>query len=164
MASQKPVVYIGPKSRKSYPYKGRKLIFPRFESVEVETELAFQLLEHADVFTTPDKLKAKQTELKAKADAAAKKKAEAEQALKDEIKENSGLVLVGGEKFDINKATSAKLKTIIAAEELDIDVAAVEPQEGEKPVEALRRVVKEKLIAKNGDVTDEEAKDEEAEA
>lgn len=156
MPITKKVVYVGPKAKKVYPYQGRKLIFPRDVSVDVEEVLAYQLLEYPEVFIEPEGLEEVKKAREAAAKAEAERKEAEMQALKDEILANSATVFVLGERQDLNKKNTGQLKTIIKAEGLDIDPATVEKQDGETPLQALKRVVKDALIAKHGLPEDEE--------
>lgn len=150
MAMKKRVAYVGPKENKRITLGGRKFIFPQGKPVEVEESFAYQLLDCQGVFVEPDDVeKVLGDQMKAKEEAEAKRLAE-EEAAKKELVDNSGLVIVNGETFDINKATNAKINTWIVAEGLGIDVNNVERLEDETPKQALVRVVRSALHEKNG--------------
>ena len=150
MSIKKAIAYVGPKKTKRITLGGRRFIFPQGKAIEVEESFAYQLLDCNGVFVEPDEV---DSALKAQAEMKqaeeAKRKA-AEQAAKKALADNSGLVIVNGETFDINKATNAKINTWIVAEELNIDPNNIELEGDEKPKEALIRVVRAALHEKNG--------------
>lgn len=150
MTMKKRVAYVGPKENKRITMGGRKFIFPQGKPVEVEESFAYQLLDCKGVFVEPDEVeKVLGAQQKAKQEEEAKRIA-AEELAKKALVDNSGLVIVNGEQFDINKVTSATINTWIVAEGLDIDTNNVEREEGEAPKQALVRVVRAALHDKNG--------------
>ncbi|NAZ55445.1 hypothetical protein GL177_19220 [Vibrio toranzoniae] len=150
MAMKKRVAYVGPKENKRITMGGRKFIFPKGKPVEVEESFAYQLLDCKGVFVEPEDIEKVLEEQEATKTAQEAARKAAEEAAQKDLVDNSGLVIVNGETFDINKSTNAKINTWIVAEGLDIDVNNVERLEDETPKQALVRVVRLALHEKNG--------------
>ncbi|EGR4294627.1 hypothetical protein FG135_02510 [Vibrio cholerae] len=114
------VVYIGPKSKKKDTVAGSRLVFPRHKPVLVEQDLAYQLLDFPSVWITEEELEDHLKLLDEKAQAMAHQRAAQEAMQEAEEKAASMVVMLNGEELDLDKLNSAKLKTLIAANELDI--------------------------------------------
>ncbi|TQP08623.1 hypothetical protein FLM03_16405 [Vibrio cholerae] len=114
------VVYIGPKPKKKDTVAGSRLVFPRHKPVLVEQDLAYQLLDFPSVWITEEELEDHQKLLDEKAQAIAHQRAAQEAMQEAEEKAASMVVMLNGEELDLDKLNSAKLKTLIAANELDI--------------------------------------------
>ncbi|EOA3857430.1 hypothetical protein ACH03U_003307 [Vibrio cholerae] len=114
------VVYIGPKPKKKDTVAGSRLVFPRHKPVLVEQDLAYQLLDFPSVWITEEELEDHLKLLDEKAQAMAHQQAAQEAMQEAEEKAASMVVMLNGEELDLDKLNSAKLKTLIAANELDI--------------------------------------------
>ncbi|WP_336941118.1 hypothetical protein [Vibrio cholerae] len=114
------VVYIGPKPKKKDTVAGSRLVFPRHKQVLVEQDLAYQLLDFPSVWITEEELEDHLKLLDEKAQAMAHQRAVQEAMQEAEEKAASMVVMLNGEELDLDKLNSAKLKTLIAANELDI--------------------------------------------
>ncbi|TQP41377.1 hypothetical protein [Vibrio cholerae] len=114
------VVYIGPKPKKKDTVAGSRLVFPRHKPVLVEQDLAYQLLDFPSVWITEEELEDHLKLLDEKAQAMAHQRAVQEAMQEAEEKAASMVVTLNGEELDLDKLNSAKLKTLIAANELDI--------------------------------------------
>ncbi|EJK2105155.1 hypothetical protein H2659_00965 [Vibrio cholerae] len=114
------VVYIGPKPKKKDTVAGSRLVFPRHKPVLVEQDLAYQLLDFPSVWITEEELEDHLKLLDEKAQAMAHQRAAQEAMQEAEEKAASMVVMLNGEQLDLDKLNSAKLKTLIAANELDI--------------------------------------------
>ncbi|EFH74576.1 hypothetical protein ACSVJV_003373 [Vibrio cholerae] len=114
------VVYIGPKPKKKDTVAGSRLVFPRHKPVLVEQDLAYQLLDFPSVWITEEELEDHLKLLDEKAQAIAHQRAAQEAIQEAEEKAASMVVMLNGEEMDLDKLNSAKLKTLIAANELDI--------------------------------------------
>ncbi|TQQ39376.1 hypothetical protein [Vibrio cholerae] len=114
------VVYIGPKPKKKDTVAGSRLVFPRHKPVLVEQDLAYQLLDFPSVWITEEELEDHLKLRNEKAQAMAHQRAVQEAMQEAEEKAASMVVMLNGEELDLDKLNSAKLKTLIAANELDI--------------------------------------------
>ncbi|EGR4151052.1 TPA: hypothetical protein RI707_000290 [Vibrio cholerae] len=114
------VVYIGPKPKKKDTVAGSRLVFPRHKPVLVEQDLAYQLLDFPSVWITEEELEDHLKLLDEKAQAMAHQRAAQEAMQEAEEKAASMVVMLNGDELDLDKLNSAKLKTLIAANELDI--------------------------------------------
>ncbi|EGR3865929.1 hypothetical protein DEG39_16320 [Vibrio cholerae] len=114
------VVYIGPKPKKKDTVAGSRLVFPRHKPVLVEQDFAYQLLDFPSVWITEEELEDHLKLLDEKAQAIAHQRAAQEAMQEAEEKAASMVVMLNGEELDLDKLNSAKLKTLIAANELDI--------------------------------------------
>lgn len=95
-------------------------MFPRHKPVLVEQDLAYQLLDFPSVWITEEELEDHLKLLNEKAQAMAHQRAVQEAMQEAEEKAASMVVMLNGEELDLDKLNSAKLKTLIAANELDI--------------------------------------------
>lgn len=95
-------------------------MFPRHKPVLVEQDLAYQLLDFPSVWITEEELEDHLKLLDEKAQAMAHQRAVQEAMQEAEEKAASMVVMLNGEELDLDKLNSAKLKTLIAANELDI--------------------------------------------
>ena len=112
--------YIGCKPLKIDKTSGSRLVFPRFEPIEVEKEFALRLLRHPDVYVEEKGLedaKAKIAEKEAKRLA---KEAAAKLDKKEELEANSRTINIGGIDVDLRKYTHIKLKTLVESFDLDV--------------------------------------------
>ncbi len=158
MTEKMKIVYIGPNAQKKVSRGLIELTFPRGEAVTVSEQIGYELLKCDDVFATPEN-----------AADVIKKNEEHEETLRTAAEEQRKLkamqeasetyvVIVDGQKIDISKFTRPKLTTIVAAEQLSIDVNAPEIKEGEAQAEALRNRVRDALHKKHGNPELDEAK------
>ncbi|MCE7567539.1 hypothetical protein LZS85_15555 [Aliivibrio fischeri] len=145
------VVYIGDKPVKKIVRGGTKYRFPRGEALELDEQVALELLEHEGVFATPERAE-KLISIRDEEEAAIKAKLESQRkAEEEEDLTNSYNVVIDGEVKDISKLPKAKLATIIASEGLDIDINKPEMKGEEKgTVEAARNRIREALHEKHG--------------
>lgn len=141
--SKVSIVYIGVKPKKKDTVTGSRLIFSRLKPVNVDTDIAEQLLDYPDVWVLETDAKdviAKQ-EVKAKAIAQALQAKKAAQVFVE--LEESMIVIVDGEQLDIGKYSSKQLDTLVEAEDLTIT-------ERKKPVTPYRAAIRDALREKNG--------------
>ncbi len=134
------VVYIGPKPKKKDTVAGSRLVFPRHKPVLVEQDLAYQLLDFPSVWITEEELEDHLKLLDEKAQAMAHQRAAQEAMQEAEEKAASMVVMLNGEELDLDKLNSAKLKTLIAANEFDIA-----PKGAQEEVTELRVRVRDYL-------------------
>ncbi|EOX3089792.1 hypothetical protein CGT72_16265 [Vibrio cholerae] len=140
------VVYIGPKPKKKDTVAGSRLVFPRHKPVLVEQDLAYQLLDFPSVWITEEELEDHLKLLDEKAQAMAHQRAAQEAMQEAEEKAASMVVMLNGEQLDLDKLNSAKLKTLIAANELDIAPKGAQEEVTEFRVRVrdyLRRMIEE---------------------
>lgn len=110
------LVYIGDKPVKKDTITGSRLVFPRLKPVPVPTDIAYQLLDFPTVWRQAADL----DEVKADADAAARAEAEAQaKAAADAAAKAEAQNFRVGD-YDLGNLTSAKLKTIVEAEGLEL--------------------------------------------
>ena len=143
MSDKIKVVYIGPKPIKRITVFGKKFVLPQYIAVGLDDDVAHHLLDIPTVFSTEEEAKGKIEEQKAFSEKIAAKKREAEEAAKKEAVDSTWLVYIDDEEVDISKWTSAKLKTLVVAEDLDIEA-------GDRSVQVLRESVRDALHAKSG--------------
>lgn len=120
MSEKISIVYIGPKPRKKDTITGSRLVFPQNKPVAVESDIAYQLLDFPTVWIQESEL---ESHLNIEAEREAEKErqqAAAQQAAQEAAELASMVVTLNGEELDLAKLNSAKLKTLIAANELDI--------------------------------------------
>ncbi|QEO43032.1 hypothetical protein F0316_15730 [Vibrio cholerae] len=144
------VVYIGPKPKKKDTVAGSRLVFPRHKPVLVEQDLAYQLLDFPSVWITEEELEDHLKLLDEKAQAIAHQRAAQEAMQEAEEKAASMVVMLNGEELDLDKLNSAKLKTLIAANELDIAPKGAQEELTEFRVRVrdyLRRMSEESELA-----------------
>jgi len=137
------IVYIGQKPKKKDTVTGSRLIFTRHKPIEVESDIAEQLLDYPGVWVLEvdaENVIAKQ-EAKTKALAAEIKKQK--EARDSADIEQSMDVLVDGEALDIGKYSSKQLDTLVEAEDLVITTR-------KKPVPPYRLAIRDALREKNG--------------
>ena len=143
------VVYIGPKEKKRDTVTGSRLIFPRHEPVEIDSAMAFQLLEYPTVFVRQEGLKdvlAKQAE---QAQARAEHEAYLLELAARDAHENSFVLLIGDTEMDIAKLTSVQLATLVESEDLDLKQAAQERVDDFRV--RVRDAVKEKYATQDSE-------------
>lgn len=142
MAEKISITYIGGKKQKRDTVTGSRLIFPRLKPVDVDSDIAHQLLAFPSVWVES-----------ARADAALNQQASDEEAkaalaaaelarLQAEAAANSWVVTIGGEDVDLAKLTSAQLATLVESEDLDLTKGAQEK------VDDFRARVREAIKAK----------------
>lgn len=123
MTDQIAVAYVGPKKEKRFtdPKNRVEHIFPQFEPVEVDADLAYRVLRFADVFVKGDDIKDAQK----KKEAAEKERADREEKVRKAIEQaelnNQRVVRIEGTTYDLNKMTKPKLLTLV--ESLGLEVA-----------------------------------------
>lgn len=123
MADKIEIAYIGPKPVKKDTVTGSGLKFPRFEKVSVDSDIAYRLLEHPNVFVRAEDMDKRQKAAEqAEKDAAEKEEAE-RKAREEEAKRLNFVVLIGDggnqRSEDLGKMTEAKLNTLVEAEGLE---------------------------------------------
>lgn len=143
MADKIKVVYIGPKPIKRIAVFGKKLVFPRLVPVGLDDDIAHHLLDIPTVFSTEEEAKAKIAEQEEFASKQLAAKKEAEELANKEAIESTWLVNIDGEEADISKWTTAKLKTLVVSEDLEVET-------GDVKLEVLRENVRNALHVKNG--------------
>ncbi|MBM7455175.1 hypothetical protein HNR62_001035 [Oceanisphaera litoralis] len=111
-----PLVYIGDKPVKKDTITGSRLIFPRMKPVPVPTDIAYQLLDFPTVWRQAADL----DDVKAEAEAAAKAAAEAAARAEEEAAAMAEAQNFRVGDYDLGNLTSAKLKTIVEAEGLEL--------------------------------------------
>lgn len=120
MSDKISIVYIGPKPRKKDTITGSRLVFPQNKPVAVASDIAYQLLDFPTVWIQETEL---EDHLKIEAEREAEKErqqAAAKQAAQAAAEQASMVVTLKSEELDLAKLNSAKLKTLIAANELDV--------------------------------------------
>ncbi|WP_421185580.1 hypothetical protein [Aeromonas enteropelogenes] len=132
------IVYIGDKPRKRDTITGSRLVFLPMKPVAVESDIAYQLLDYPNVWRKGDEIEAVKAERENAA--AARAYREAEIARMEEERRQAEDMHVGD--IDLNKLTSAQLKTLCEAEDLELHKG---PQE---PVGEFRVRVRDALRAK----------------
>ncbi|WGY45231.1 hypothetical protein [Vibrio sp. ABG19] len=153
MSDKISVVYIGPKPKKKDTITNSRLVFPRHQPVEVSQDIGYQLLDYPTVWIPESDLENHLKIVQEKEQKAALDRAKAEQAEKAEQLAASMVVELKGETIDLAKLNSAKLKTLVAAHELDI--AAKSAQED---VDAYRVRIRDGIRAMDAEpATDSEA-------
>lgn len=122
MSDTLSLIYVGDKPMKKDTITGSRLLFPRLRPVPVPADVAYQLLDYPSVWRLADELKAVQAEADAQAQAEAAAQAQAEADARRLAEQQNFKV---GD-YDLGKLTSAKLKTIAAAEGLELAMGATE--------------------------------------
>lgn len=119
MSEKVAIAYIGKKPFKKDTITNSRLVFPRHKAVEVDSEIAYQLLGYPTVWVLGSELTdhIKISEQQEQEDA--RQKAEQEAAEKAAAEQASMEVTLAGEVIDLAKLNSAKLNTLIVANELD---------------------------------------------
>ncbi|MCD9525524.1 hypothetical protein C9J22_13060 [Photobacterium phosphoreum] len=115
------IAYIGDKPFKKDTITGSLLIFPQNKPVEVEADIAYMLLQYPKVWVREEYIEQIQTELKVEADDKAQQEIDYQTQLAAEIYAKSMVVELAGQSIDLSKMTSAKLATLIEANDLTID-------------------------------------------
>ncbi|EAM6080472.1 hypothetical protein FHA84_19520 [Salmonella enterica subsp. enterica] len=126
MSEKIAIVYIGEKNVKRDTITGSRAVFPRLQSVHVDSKTAHQLLEFPDVWVRHEQMEAALKQHKEQQQLKAEQLA---QQLEEEARlaaENSFVVNVQGDELDISKYTSAMLSTLCESEELGIQQGAQE--------------------------------------
>ncbi len=122
MAEKISVAYVGPKKEKTYrdPVTRADYVFPQFQKVDVEADLAYRVLKFKDIFVKGDELK--DAAKKQKDAEAQRKQADEEQRLAAEkaAKKNQRVLLVEGKLYDLNKLTMPKIKTLVESLSLEV--------------------------------------------
>lgn len=122
MAEKIEVAYVGPKKEKTFRDPATRVdhVFPQFEKVEVEPDLAYRLLKFKGVFVKADELK--DAEKQSKAAEQERQEREERQRLEAEkaAKAYQRTVLVEGQLYDLNKMTKPKLKTLVESLGLEV--------------------------------------------
>lgn len=144
------VVYVGPKSEKRIARGGLRFRFPVGEAVEVEEQIAYDLLRHTGVFATPQEAETLMQVRQQHEDEATARRLEAKRQAELEAVANSYLVQIDGETVDISKYPKAKLATVVEVEALEIDANKPEMKSGESKPEALRNRIRDALHDKYG--------------
>lgn len=124
MAEPIVLVYIGDKPIKKDTVTLSDLIFPRFEPVPVPADIAFRLLRYPAVWRKESDLPSVKAELEA-AQKAAEEEAERLAQEKAARREAEDMSVEGF--GDLGKLTSAKARTLVESEGLDIEQGAQEP-------------------------------------
>lgn len=138
--SKVSIVYIGPKPKKKDTVTGSRLVFPRHTPVLVDEDIAYQLLDFPSVWITQDDLEHHLKIVDEREQAEARKLQAKEEAERAEQLEASMVVMLNSEEIDLAKLNSAKLKTLIAANELDIA-----PKSAQEDVDNFRLRVRDHI-------------------
>lgn len=128
MAEKIAVAYVGPKKEKTFrdPVTRADHVFPQFQKIDVDSDLAYRLLKFKGVFVKGEDLKDAEKQQKAAAKQRADKEEQERLAAEKAAKASQRTVLVEGQLYDLNKMTLPKLKTLV--ESLGLEV----PYNGEK--------------------------------
>lgn len=113
------LVYIGAKPEKKDTSYGSGLVFPAGEAIPVPAEFVPKLLKHKDVWVKQSDYAAVKKQQAADAKAAKEAAIAAEAAQKAKLEAESLEVETYG---DLGKLTSAKLKTIVESEGLELSI------------------------------------------
>ncbi|BAC96869.1 conserved hypothetical protein [Vibrio vulnificus YJ016] len=138
--SKVSIVYIGPKPKKKDTVTGSRLVFPRHIPVLVDEDIAYQLLDFPSVWITQGELDNHLKIVDEREQAEARKRQAKEEAERAEQLEASMVVTLNSEEIDLAKLNSAKLKTLIAANELDIA-----PKSAQEDVDTFRLRVRDHI-------------------
>ncbi|HDY7620002.1 TPA: hypothetical protein RQJ82_002223 [Vibrio vulnificus] len=138
--SKVSIVYIGPKPKKKDTVTGSRLVFPRHIPVLVDEDIAYQLLDFPSVWVTQGELDNHLKIVDEREQAEARKLQVKEEAERAEQLEASMVVTLNSEEIDLAKLNSAKLKTLIAANELDIA-----PKSAQEDVDTFRLRVRDHI-------------------
>lgn len=139
MAEPIDLIYVGDKPEKRDTVTLSDMIFPRLVPVPTPADLAHKLLRYPSVWRKAADLEKVKNELEQDA----KRKAEEEARLEAEAAARAAAEDMTVEGFgDLNKLTSAKLKTLVEGEGLDVEQG---PQER---VDDFRVRVRDALKAK----------------
>ncbi|ENO3963833.1 hypothetical protein ACBH03_001844 [Vibrio vulnificus] len=138
--SKVSIVYIGPKPKKKDTVTGSRLVFPRHIPVLVDEDIAYQLLDFPSVWITQGELDNHLKIVDEREQAEARKLQAKEEAERAEQLEASMVVTLNSEQIDLAKLNSAKLKTLIAANELDIA-----PKSAQEDVDTFRLRVRDHI-------------------
>ncbi|HAS6385922.1 TPA: hypothetical protein RSW55_003265 [Vibrio vulnificus] len=132
------IVYIGPKQKKKDTVTGSRLVFPRHKPVLVDQDIAYQLLDFPTVWILEEELE-NHLKIVSEREQAVERERQAQEAAEQAAQfESSMVVSLKGEEIDLAKLNSAKLKTLIAANELDIATKGAQ-----EDVEGFRRRVRD---------------------
>ncbi len=115
------IAYIGDKPFKKDTITGSLLIFPQNKPVDVEADVAYMLLQYPKVWVREEQVELIQSELKIEADDKEQQELERQAQFAAEVYANSMEVELTGQSIDLSKMTSAKLATLIEANDLDIE-------------------------------------------
>ncbi|WP_332998594.1 hypothetical protein [Vibrio vulnificus] len=138
--SKVSIVYIGPKPKKKDTVTGSRLVFPRHIPVLVDEDIAYQLLDFPSVWIAQGELDNHLKIVDEREQAEARKLQAKEEAERAEQLEASMVVTLNSEEIDLAKLNSAKLKTLIAANELDIA-----PKSAQEDVDTFRLRVRDHI-------------------
>lgn len=140
------VVYIGNKPSKKDTVTGSRLVFPRHVPVDVESDLAMQLLEFPSVWIRAEALAGEIERQEAIAKLAVE---QAEHQAKEAAHLAEEQSMVAGDR-DLTKLTSAQLATLVEGD--DLNIAPQGPQEKVGDFRGrVRDALKAKLAAEQGD-------------
>lgn len=142
MAEKISITYIGGKKQKRDTVTGSRLIFPRLKSVDVDSDIAHQLLAFPSVWVESAQAEAALNQQASDEEAKAALAAAELARLQAEAVTNSWVVTIGGEDVDLAKLTSAQLATLVESEDLDLTKGAQEK------VDDFRARVREAIKAK----------------
>jgi len=114
------IVYIGPKDLKIDKISGSRMVFPRFEALEVDKEHALVLLRYKDVYVEEKDLSAAIAKIEAKDELILKEKKAVQENVAVQQKLVSREIIMNGKKVDLRKYTAAKLSTFVEGNGLDV--------------------------------------------
>ncbi|PWC10544.1 hypothetical protein [Brenneria corticis] len=126
MAEKISITYIGGKKQKRDTVTGSRLIFPRLKPVDVDSDIAHQLLAFPTVWVESASAEAALNQQASDEEAKAALAAEELARLQAEAAANSWVVKIGDEEVDLAKLTSAQLATLVESEDLDLTKGAQE--------------------------------------
>jgi hypothetical protein len=141
--SKVSIVYIGKKPKKKDTVTGSRLVFTRLKPVDVDSDIAEQLLDYPGVWVLKEDAKEVIAKQEAKAEALAKELNKQREVQNSTELEQSMIVIVDEEKLDIGKYSSNQLDTLVESEDLTIT-------EKKKPVPPYRLAIRNALREKNG--------------
>lgn len=152
MSNKISIVYIGPKQKKKDTVTGSRLVFQRHKPVLVEQDIAYQLLDFPSVWISEEELEDHLKIIAEREQAEARKQQELEAAAQKEQYQASMEVSLKGELIDLAKLNSAKLKTLVAAHELDIA-----PKSAQEDVDTYRIRIRDHIRGLEASDESEEA-------
>ncbi len=122
MAEKIEVAYVGPKKEKTYRDPATRVdhVFPQFQKVEVEPELAYRLLKFKGVFVKAEDMKDAEKQAKAAEQERQDREERDRLAAQKAEKAYQRTVLVEGQLYDLNKMTKPKLKTLVESLGLEV--------------------------------------------
>ncbi|WP_115061260.1 hypothetical protein [Photobacterium damselae] len=132
------IAYIGDKPFKKDIITGSLLVFPQYQPIDVEAPTAFMLLQYPKVWIRSEDIEMVKEQKQLAADERAKLLENEQKERKALELEKSMVVTVADEELDLSKLTSAKLTTLIEANDWDL-----EPKGAQEPIDEFRTRVRD---------------------